>query len=177
MTTALLLIDFQRDFGATDGAMAKQGHDVTAAQAALAPAMALADAARAARVPVIFVRLEGSSGHGLCVPGTPGAEFIGPQPAPGERVIGKTLFSAFHNTGLAGVLRDAGVDALVLAGLTTECCVASSAWAAFEHGFAVTIATDACAAYEPGLHEGALEALKHSGAILAAAANLAAAWK
>jgi nicotinamidase-related amidase len=177
MSAALLLIDFQRDFGAPDGAMARQGHDVTACQAALATAMRLADAARKAGVPVVFVRLMGKPGDPLCAAGTPGADFIGPQPLAGERIVSKALFSAFHDTGLAGTLRDADVDSLVLAGLTTECCVAASAWAAFEHGFAVAIATDACAAYEPGLHDGALEALKRSGATLQKVAVLTASWK
>lgn len=178
MTTALLLIDFQRDFGAVDGAMARGGANVGPAQAALRNAIALTDAARAAKVPVVFVRLAGKPGpEALCVEGTPGADFIGPLPLPGERIVSKKLFSAFHETGLAGALKDAGVTELVLAGLTTECCVAASAWAAFEHGFRVGIATDACAAYEVRLHDGALEALGLSGAGLRPAADFAENWK
>jgi ureidoacrylate peracid hydrolase len=87
------------------------------------------------------------------------------------------MFSAFHGTGLAEMLQADGVDRLVLAGLTTECCVASTAWDAFERDFHLFIATDACAAYEPGLHAGALEALKLSGAVLHPATEFAAVWK
>ena len=99
--TALLLIDMQVDFGASDGAMARQGKDMTAAAAALANAVLLADAARAAGMPLIFVRLLGRPEYGLCVEGTQGADFIGPLPQGGDIVISKSRFSAFANTGLA----------------------------------------------------------------------------
>ena len=69
---------------------------------------------------------------------------------PARLIISKTHFSAFARTGLADQLHAQGVDTLVLAGLTTECCVASSAWDAFERDFHIFIAADACAAYEDG---------------------------
>ncbi len=192
--TALILIDMQVDFGASDGEMAKRGADVKPAQAAVAKAEALAAAARGAGVHIVFVRLlthpggenavarEAKARHDkdepdLCVEGTHGADFIGPQPAPGETIISKTLFSCFTRTGLAEQLHAQKVDTLVLAGLTTECCVASSAWDAFERDFHVFIASDGCAAYEDSLHQGALRALQMSGAILGTTAEFARAWK
>jgi ureidoacrylate peracid hydrolase len=192
--TALLLIDCQVDFGAPDGAMAQRGMDVTAAQAAMERARALADAARAAGVPVVFVRLlthadgesrvareakarRGDDEPDLCVEGTRGADFIGPQPQAGETIISKTRFSAFAHSGLGDQLHARHVDTLVLAGLTTECCVASSAWDAFERDFHVLVAADACAAYDESLHRHALKALEMSGATVATTADLAAAWK
>jgi ureidoacrylate peracid hydrolase len=192
--TALVLIDCQVDFGAPDGEMARRGCDVTAAQVALAQAVTLADAARAARVPVAFVRLltrpggenriaaearaRKSDGEpDLCVEGTHGAAFCGPIPQAGEAILSKTHFSAFSHTGLAEQLHAQGIDTLVLAGLTTECCVASSAWDAFERDFHVFIAADACAAYEDGLHLGALRALALSGATVADCDEFVAAWK
>ena len=190
--TALLVIDMQVDFGSPDGALALQGADVTAAQAALAKAEELTTAARAAKVPVIFVRLltqgenpvmaeEKARRHDdspdLCVEGTRGADFIGPQPLAGETIISKTRYSAFARTGLADQLHAQGIDTLVLAGLTTECCVASSAWDAFERDFHVFIAADACAAYEPALHDQALKALGLSGAVVASVHDFADGWK
>jgi ureidoacrylate peracid hydrolase len=191
--TALVLIDMQVDFGASDGEMARRGADVKPAQAAVARAEALADAARGAGVRIVFVRLltqpgtenaiarEAKARHekdepDLCVQGTHGAEFIGPQPMPGDAVISKTHFSAFARTGLAEQLHAQNVDTLVLAGLTTECCLASSAWDAFERDFHIFIASDACAAYEASLHHQALKALQMSGAILGTAAEFAQAW-
>jgi nicotinamidase-related amidase len=192
--TALVLVDFQVDFGAPDGGMARRGKDMTAPQAALARAQALTDAARAAGVRIVFVRLLSHPGAAsriereakqrdcdnqpdLCVEGTRGAAFIGPQPLAGEIIVSKTHFSAFSRTGLAEQLHAEGVDTLVLAGLTTECCVASSAWDGFERDFHIFIAEDACAAYEEGLHRYALKALGMSGAKVASVAEFAAAWK
>jgi ureidoacrylate peracid hydrolase len=188
------VIDCQVDFGAPDGEMARRGADMTAAQAALAKAVSLTDAARAANVPVVFVRLlthpggenriareskarRGDDEPDLCVEGARGADFIGPQPQAGDAIVSKTHFSAFARTGLGGQLQAQGVDTLVLAGLTTECCVQSSAWDAFEHDFHVFIAGDACAAYEEALHRNALKALEMSGATVATAADFAAAWE
>ena len=190
--TALLVIDCQVDFGSPDGEMARRGADMTAPQAALGKAQVLVDAARAAGVAVLFVRLvaaaesyvireararQGEEGPDLCVEGTHGAAFIGPQPLPTETVISKTRYSAFVHTGLAEQLHALGVDTLVLAGLTTECCVASTAWDGFERDFHIFIAADACAAYEEDLHRHALKALALSGAVVADAAALAGIWK
>jgi nicotinamidase-related amidase len=190
--TALLLIDFQVDFGAPDGQMARRGADIGPAQEAVADAQELVDAARHAGVPVLFVRLlthPGSESRvereakkrrnepDLCVDGTPGANFIGPQPLPGETVISKTRFSAFAHTGLAEQLHAKSIDTLVLAGLTTECCVASSAWHALEQDFHVFIAASACAAYEAALHDNALRALALSGAVLKPTDDILYAWR
>jgi len=188
---ALIVIDCQVDFGAPDGEMARRGADMTAAQAALVKAESLTGAARAAGVRVLFVRLvtrgeskiareakqrRGDDEPDLCVEGTRGADFIGPQPRAGEAIVSKTHFSAFARTGLAEQLQAQGVDTLVLAGLTTECCVQSSAWDAFEYDFHVFIAGDACAAYEEVLHRNALRALELSGAMVAPTSDFAAAW-
>ncbi|HEU0096444.1 MAG TPA: isochorismatase family cysteine hydrolase [Rhizomicrobium sp.] len=191
--TALLLIDFQVDFASPDGAMADRGADLDDVPAALAQAVRLADAARAAHVPVVFVRLitrpgseskvarEASQRHGdeppLCAEGTHGADFFGPRPKPGEAIISKSRFNAFAGTGLADQLHGQGIDTLVLAGLTTECCVAATAWAGFELDFHVFIAADACAAYEEDLHFSTLEALQLSGAMLGETAEFAQNWK
>ena len=189
--TALILIDCQVDFGAPDGEMARRGADMTAPQAALVQAEALTDAARAAGVRVVFVRLlthpggenrivreskERKNEPDFCVEGTRGADFIGPLPRPGDAVVSKTRFSAFARTGLGDQLHGWGIDTVVLAGLTTECCIQSSAWGAFEQDFHVFIATDACAAYEEDLHRHALKALEMSGATLAASAELTSIW-
>ena len=176
---ALLVIDCQVDFGSPEGEMARRGMDMVAPQAALAKAESLVDVARAAGIKVIFVRLLMPQGgdEALCVEGTSGAAFIGPQPQVGEVVVSKTRYSAFARTGLAEQLQAAGIDTVVLAGLTTECCVASSAWDGFERDFHIVIAADACAAYEPELHRHALQSLEMSGAVITPSAVLAANWK
>jgi len=192
--TALLVIDIQADFAAPDGAMAQQGADMTAIYPAMAQAQALVAAARVAHVPCVFTRAvtaphretavereakarRGDHGPGLCCEGTSGAAFMAPLPLDGELVVTKHRYSVFAGTHLAEQLRERGIDTLVLCGLTTECCVQSSAWDGFERDFHVVIAADAVAAYQPALHQAALQALELNGAILAETAELAAAWK
>jgi ureidoacrylate peracid hydrolase len=192
--TALLVIDCQVDFGAADGEMARRGADMTAPLAALEEAQTLVDAARGAGVAVVFVRLitnpagestvireararQDEDGPDLCLEGTRGADFVGPQPLPGEMIVSKNRYSAFSHTGLGEQLHAAGVDTLVLAGLTTECCVAASAWDAFERDFHVFIAADACAAYEEDLHSSALKALALSGATIGSTSAFVDLWK
>ncbi len=193
--TALLLVDMQVDFAAPDGAMAKAGHDVTAALAALKNAAILAQAARAAGVPCLFARLitrdsdetdllqEWKKRRGtedqapLCQEGTRGAEFVGPKPQADEAVFSKSRYNAFAGTNLDAHLRGLKRDTVVIAGLTTECCVDSTARDAFERDYHVFIAKDAVAAYTPDLHQGALKALELNCAILADTAEIIAAWK
>ena len=191
--TALVIIDMQVDFGSPDGEMARRGADVSACQQAIRKAVQLTDAARTAGVPVVFVRLlthpggenrivqeskerQGDDQPDLCVEGSRGADFIGPQPRDGEAIFSKTHFSAFARTGLADQLHAKGVDTLVLAGLTTECCVQSSAWDAFERDFHIFIVEDACVAYQEAFHQPILEALQASAAIVAPVADFVVAW-
>lgn len=192
--TALLVVDLQVDFAAPEGAMAQSGADMKPVQAARQKIGQLVEAARIAGVPCIFTRAitaperqtaieaEGRARHGepapgICLAGTHGIEFVEPRPREGELVITKQRYSIFPGTGLTEALKGRGVDTLVFCGFTTECCVQSSAWDAFERDFHVFIAEDAVAAYEPVLHQAALRALELSGAILAPASAFVLLWK
>ncbi|MGH1559233.1 cysteine hydrolase [Caulobacter segnis] len=108
--------------------------------------------------------------------GEAGSAFVGPQPLPDELVIRKTRYSAFSGTDLDARLKAMGVDTLVLAGLTTECCVDGAARDAFNLDYHVFVAADACAAYAPDLHAAALKMLDLNTAILTDTASVAAAW-
>jgi ureidoacrylate peracid hydrolase len=193
--TALLLVDMQVDFAAPDGAMGKAGMDLSTTAHAIRNAEQLTDAARAADVPCLFVRLitrasdetdllrEWKARRGaeldlpLCVEGTHGAQFVGPQPREAEAVFSKNRYDAFSGTGLDAHLRGLKRDTVVIAGLTTECCVDSTARHAFEQDYHVFIAADAVAAYEPDLHQGALKALELNCAILASSVDILSVWK
>jgi N-carbamoylsarcosine amidase len=56
-------------------------------------------------------------------------------PEPGEQVIVKKFASAFHGTPLAGYLRAAGVDTVVVTGVTMAGCVRHTVEDALGHGF------------------------------------------
>jgi len=194
--TALLIVDMHVDFGAPEGLAAQWGLDLSTVPAALSAAERLAAAARAAGVPVAFVGLfttpetdsdawdermrrrgnDPEAGPALCRAGTPGSDFVGPQPEPGEVVLRKTRYSPFWDTDIDAVLKAMDVDTLVIAGLTTECCVADTAKDAFNNDYHVFIAADACAAYEPDLHAGALRMLDLNTAILTDTVSVVTAW-
>lgn len=194
--TALLVIDMQVDFAAPEGVIGRMGVDMALVAPALAAAERLVAAARGAGVPVIFVGLftspatdspmwrERMARRGgdpdieseLCRVGQAGSDFYGPLPTPVERVVEKTRYSAFVGTDLERQLRGAGIDTLVLAGLTTECCIDCTARDAFHKDFHVFVPTDACAAYEADVHAAALKAMGLNFAILTDTDALVAAW-
>lgn len=62
----------------------------------------------------------------------------------GDLLITKRQWGAFHDTGLGQQLRRRGVDTIVLAGIATNIGVESTARAAFDQGYQVVIAEDAC---------------------------------
>lgn len=191
--TALVLVDMQVDFASPNGASGNAGYDLTTAQAAVKKSEQLAEAARGAGVPLVFVRLitrpgeetdflrewktrRGSDDALLCREGSPGAEFVGPRPGPGDYVVSKSRYSPFTATRLDESLRAMARDTLVICGLTTECCIDATARDGFERDYHIIIAADAVAAYEPGLHAAALKALALNCATLAATREIAAAW-
>ena len=67
----------------------------------------------------------------------------------GDRILhlrGKTRFNGFHGTDLHGFLAEKGIEHIVIAGVITSLCVDSTARAASDLGFSVTILTDCSAA-------------------------------
>ncbi len=161
--------------------------------AALAAAERLADGARAAGVPVIFVGLQTPANPAspfwtewTRAAGRPRTRFAAwaslarPLSARSRRrakqVIGKPRYSGFSGTDLDAALKAARVDTLVVCGLTTECCVDCTVRDAFHLDYHVFIAADACAAYEPDLHAAALRALALNCASLVTADEVMSAW-
>jgi nicotinamidase-related amidase len=70
------------------------------------------------------------------------------RPIQGEKVFTKTVNSAFIGTNLETYLRENEIDSLVIAGLTTDHCVSTSARMAGNLGFTVTVASDATATFD-----------------------------
>jgi nicotinamidase/pyrazinamidase len=116
-----------------------------------------------------------------CVQGTPGAEL---HPSLEREHVDVVLdkgqarnsqgYSAFQDTGLAELLRDAGVDRLVVAGLATDYCVRQSVLDALAAGFDVTVAEDAIRGVdvEPGDSARAIEEMRAAGARFEPAAEI-----
>ena len=75
-------------------------------------------------------------------------------PLPGEPLLQKSVNSAFIGTDLEARLHADGIEALLVAGLTTDHCVSTSVRMASNLGFSVTLIADACACHERQGHDG-----------------------
>ncbi len=99
--------------------------------------------------PVRHVHHSSRSAAGTFFRGTPG---YNPKPeaapAPGEPVHVKGVNSAFIGTKLEQDLRDAGVDTLVVVGLTTNHCVSTTVRMAGNLDFTVFLVEDATATFD-----------------------------
>ncbi|MCI4678874.1 hydrolase [Rhodoblastus acidophilus] len=76
--------------------------------------------------------------------------------APGDIVVTKRQWGAFHGTELELQLRRRSVKTLVLGGIATNFGVQSTARQAWELGFEVVIVEDACASRAAELHDFAI---------------------
>jgi nicotinamidase-related amidase len=158
--TALVVVDLQNGVRARPTAP-------HAAQDVIARTSALAGTFRAAGLPVVLVRFtvaeDGSDA-------TPGRADL-PRPAgatppegwdavvadlaghAGDIVVTKRTWGSFHGTDLDLQLRRRGVTQVVLAGVATSLGVESTARAAHEHGYHVTLATDAMTDLDASAHD------------------------
>ena len=79
-------------------------------------------------------------------------------PRPGETVLDKEFYSAFHGTDLEHRLRAAGADGLVVTGTLTEMCVEDTARHAVHLGYPTVVVLDAVASTDPVGHGAMLAA-------------------
>jgi nicotinamidase-related amidase len=182
--TALLAIDFQYDFCAVDGFVGKVGGDMSAMEPAIDKALDVIAAGRKAGLKFAFMRVitreetdpavlkrlmerrGRAGGQALCRAGTLGAAYYRVKPEPGDIEIEKIRFDSFIETDLDAQLRAHGIDTLIVTGVSTDCCVDSTARAAFQRDYDVFVVADACAAGGPHMHSGALSALERHVALL-----------
>jgi biuret amidohydrolase len=93
--------------------------------------------------------------------GTPAVEVMDElAPRPGEPIVRGTGGSGFEGTPLDTILRVAGVDTLVLAGVATDVAVESTARGASDLGYRTIVVSDACAADSDEAHARALDVLQ-----------------
>ncbi|MGD8828117.1 MAG: cysteine hydrolase family protein [Gammaproteobacteria bacterium] len=105
--------------------------------------------------PVIHVRHVSDNTRSPLRPGQPGVE-IRPEarPAEGEPLFEKNVNSAFIGTGLEAFLREKGIRDLVIAGITTNHCVSTTARMAGNLGFNTRVVADATACFDRIGHDG-----------------------
>ncbi|MGH1561665.1 isochorismatase family protein [Mumia sp. DW29H23] len=158
---ALVVVDLMRAYFDAASPLCLPSADV------LGPARRVLDAARAAGVPVVHTRVaydaEGTDGgvflrklpalRGL-VGGGPLSEIVEQvAPAKGETVVVKQYASAFFGTTLSSTLASAGVDTVLVVGVSTSGCIRATAVDALQHGLVPVVVRDAVADRAPGPHE------------------------
>jgi nicotinamidase-related amidase len=188
--TALVIIDMQRDFLEEGGFGSMLGNDVSLLASTIEPLQAVLAAARAAGMFVVHTR-EGhrpdladappaklSRGHLSCGIGDPGPfgrvlvrgeyghDIIDAlAPAPGEPVLDKPGKGAFYATDLELLLRNRGIDKLIVTGVTTEVCVHTTVREANDRGFECLVLSDCVGSYFPEFHAVGLKMIAAQGGI------------
>jgi nicotinamidase-related amidase len=132
----------------------------------------LQDACRAAGIDVIHTKIESLTQDGrdrslehkrLGIHHPPGSiearflEEVAPQGD--EIVLTKTCGGVFNGTNIEYVLRNLGIQNLIVVGVITSGCVEVAVRDAADRGFAVTLVEDACSSWSEDMERAAIRAM------------------
>ena len=189
-TTALLVIDMQRDFLEPGGFGESLGNDVRQLRRTIAPLRELLAACRTAGLPVIHTREGHLPDLSDCPPaklnrGEPSMRIGDPgpygrilirgeyghdivdelAPLPGEPVVYKPGKGAFYATGLGHLLTGLSVRSLLVTGVTTEVCVHTTVREANDRGYECLVLADCVGSYFPEFQRVGLAMVAAQGGI------------
>ena len=196
-STALIVIDMQRDFIEPGGFGAALGNDVSRLAAIIPATKRLLDGCRAAGITVIHTREahkpdlsdcppskikrgrgqlkigdEGAMGR-ILIAGEPGNGIVSDlSPHDGEIVIDKPGKGAFYATDLSGTLDGHGITHLIFAGVTTEVCVQTTMREANDRGYECLVVEECTESYFPEFKQSTLEMIRAQGGIVGWTAHL-----
>ena len=188
--TALVMIDFQRDFVYPGGFGESLGNDTSLLLAALPAAERVLKACREAGIfvihtreghradlsdlprakyergnPTIHIGDEGPMGR-LLVRGSHGHDIVEEvYPIAGEPIVDKPGKGAFYATDMQAILQTQGIEKLVFCGVTTEVCVQTSVREANDRGYDSLVLSDCVGSYFPEFQKAALDMIKAQGGI------------
>jgi nicotinamidase-related amidase len=171
--SALLVVDMQNDF-----VRAGAPQEVPSARDTLPTIQRLIKGVREAARPVVYTKFLSGPGETLlwtwspecappmrsCWPGVmrsyedADGELEGPDivgeiyPEPGDPVIEKYGYDAFHHTNLADLLRANHVTDLIVVGTVTQICVQDTVHGAFHEGYRAVVVSDAVSSFDEELH-------------------------
>ncbi|WP_096699100.1 cysteine hydrolase family protein [Polaromonas sp. AER18D-145] len=190
-STALVIIDMQRDFIEPGGFGETLGNDVPLLQAIVPACQAVLEAWRSAGGLVVHTREAHRADLADCPPakrnrgnpslrigdmgamgriliaGEPGNQIIPAlAPLPGEIAIDKPGKGAFYATSLHELLQQAGITHLLFMGVTTEVCVQTSMREANDRGYDSLLLEDCTESYFPAFKAAAVEMMRAQGAIV-----------
>jgi len=189
-STAVLLIDMQRDFLEPGGFGETLGNDVSLLRRTIEPCQDVLKAARDLGLSVIHTReghrpdltdappsklargkLETGIGDDgpmgrILIRGEIGHDII-PELAPnlGEPIIDKPGKGAFYETDLHLILQNRGIKTLIVCGVTTEVCVHTTVREANDRGYECLVLEDCVGSYFPEFQRVGIEMIKAQGGI------------
>jgi nicotinamidase-related amidase len=189
-STALVIIDMQRDFLEPGGFGDTLGNNVSQLAHAVRPTAAMLSAAREANMLVVHTREghlpdlsdappakveRGAPSLRIGDPGPMGRILIRGEaghdiisalyPVEGEVIIDKPGKGAFYATELGSILQKYSIKDLLVCGVTTEVCVNTTVREANDRGYRCVVLSDCCASYFPEFHEMGLKMIKAQGGI------------
>jgi nicotinamidase-related amidase len=168
-STALLLVDVQNAVFNDKQAAIRPEFDAVARETVLPNLVKLIRASRAAGIEVIYTVIENLTKDGRdrsldyklsgisIAKGSWEAKVVDAvAPAEDELVIPKTSSSLFNSTNIDYLLRNLGVEELVVTGFLTDQCIDHTVKDAADRGYYPTLIRDACMANTRERHEAAL---------------------
>lgn len=189
-TTALLVIDMQKDFLRHGGYGESLGNNPDILARTIVPIQAMLKAAREKGMLIVHTR----EGHVPDLSDCPPTKLLrwpkgrrigdmGPMgrilvrgeeghaiidevaPLASELVIDKPGKNAFYKTNLEEVLRKHNIVNLIVTGVTTDVCCSTTVSGANDRGFNAIVLSDCMASYSEARHAAALDIIKAQGGI------------
>ena len=160
---AVIVIDMLNDFVTGPIASPRVNHIIQ-------PIKELCEKARAQGIPVIYandshtpeIDKEFKIWGPHAVEGTPGAEVIDElKPQKGDYIVPKKTYSGFYETTMELLLRELGVNTVVITGWQADCCCRHTSADAFFRGFGIVVPRETTDTVSEEGYLGGLEYIKN----------------